>query len=185
MPHFRFFKPYGTLSQFINNGVQKKRHTLIGDFGSFPLGTMAVGRLDRDSEGLLLLTTDGKWSATMTSKNVEKEYWVQVDGIPTTEQLEQLRSGVSITVKKEPYTTLPCRVQSMITPDLPNRGKPIRDSRHGPTTWISITIREGKFRQIRKMTAKVGLPTLRLVRYRVGTYTLNGLIVGENALITE
>ena len=79
MPHFRFYKPYGTLSQFINNGVQKKRHTLIGDFGAFP---SAVGRLDRDSEGLLVLTIDGKWSAKMTSKAIEKEYWVQVDGIP-------------------------------------------------------------------------------------------------------
>ena len=185
MPHFRFYKPYGTLSQFINNGVQKKRHTLIGDFGAFPPGMMAVGRLDRDSEGLLLLTTDGKWSARMTSKAIEKEYWVQVDGIPNTEQLEQLRSGVEITVKKEPYTTLPCTVQTIPPPELPKRGKPIRDSRHGPTTWLAITLGEGKFRQVRKMTAKVGLPTLRLVRYRVDTYTLDGLSVGENALITE
>ena len=185
MPHFRFFKPYGTLSQFINNGVQKKRHTLIGDFGDFPPGTMAVGRLDRDSEGLLLLTTDGKWSAQMTSKNIEKEYWVQLDGIPTVEQLDRLRNGVHITVKKEQYTTLPCLVRTIESPDLPKRGKPIRDSRHGPTTWLAITLREGKFRQVRKMTAKVGLPTLRLVRYRVGTYTLNGLSVGENALIAE
>ena len=121
----------------------------------------------------------------MTSKNVDKEYWVQVDGIPTTEQVEQLRNGVAITVKKEPYTTLPCQVETMKKPTLPNRGKPIRDSRHGPTTWLSITLREGKFRQVRKMTAKVGLPTLRLVRYRVGTHTLNGLTIGENALIAE
>jgi len=185
MPHFRFFKPYGTLSQFINNGVQKKRHTLIGDFGDFPSGTMAVGRLDRDSEGLLLLTTDGKWSAHMTSKGVEKEYWIQVDGIPTPEQLGQLSQGVTISVKKELYTTLPCTVCTIETPEVPERGKPIRDERHGPTSWLSITLQEGKFRQVRKMTAKVGLPTLRLIRYRVGPYTLDGLGVGESVLIAE
>lgn len=122
----------------------------------------------------------------MTSKDIEKEYWVQVDGIPTREQVDQLRSGVEITVKKEPYKTLPCRVQTMMPPDhLPKRGKPIRDARHGPTTWLSITLREGKFRQVRKMTAKVGTPTLRLVRYRVGTFTLTGLTAGEHALIHE
>ena len=185
MPHFRFFKPYGTLSQFINNGVQKKRHTLIGDFGTFPSGTMAVGRLDRDSEGLLLLTTDGKWSAKMTSKGTEKEYWVQVDGIPTASQIEQLSNGVPISVKKEPYTTLPCTVKQITSPALPLRGKPIRDARHGPTSWLTITLREGKFRQVRKMTAKIGLPTLRLVRYRVGQYTLDGLSVGDSEIIVE
>ena len=185
MPHFRFFKPYGTLSQFINNGVQKKRHTLIGDFGIFPKGTMAVGRLDKDSEGLLLLTTDGKWSAQITAKGTEKEYWVQVDGVPTISQLEQLSNGIQIRVKKELYTTLPCSVKQITPPTLPKRGKPIRDPRHGPTSWLSITLREGKFRQVRKMTAKVGLPTLRLVRYRVGNHTIEGLSVGEIDAIIE
>ena len=185
MPHFRFFKPYGTLSQFVNNGVQKKRHTLIGDFGSFPDGTMAVGRLDRDSEGLLLLTTDGKWSSQMTSKGIEKEYWVQVDGIPTEEQLATLAKGVDITVKKELYTTLPCTIRKIPTPNLPPRAKAIRDERHGPTTWLSITLREGKFRQVRKMTAKIGTPTLRLVRFRVGDYTLEGLEPGDSKIIEK
>ena len=179
MPHFRFYKPYGTLSQFINNGVQKSRHKMIGDFGEFPSGTMAVGRLDLDSEGLLLLTTDGKWSAEMTSKSIQKEYWVQVDGIPEQQQLEQLAAGVNISVKKEVYRTLPCLVQQIETPTLPDRGKNIRDERHGPTRWLSITLTEGKFRQVRKMTASVGLPTLRLIRVRVGPYTLEGLAVGQ------
>ena len=121
----------------------------------------------------------------MTSKSVEKEYWVQVDGVPTQEQLTQLRNGVEITVKKEQYKTRPCTVHPLATPTLPARGKPIRDGRHGPTRWLSMTITEGKFRQVRKMTAKVGLPTLRLVRYRVGHYTLDGLGVGESILIAE
>ena len=146
---------------------------------------MAVGRLDRDSEGLLLLTTDGQWSAQITSKGTEKEYWVQVDGIPTPMQIDQLSNGVQISVKKELYTTLPCNVRHIPPPSLPERGKPIRDNRHGPTSWLEITLREGKFRQVRKMTAKVGLPTLRLVRYRVGAYTLDGLKVGESEIIVE
>lgn len=121
----------------------------------------------------------------MTSKGVEKEYWVQVDGIPTEKQLERLSQGVEISVKKELYTTLPCTACIIGTPEVPARGKPIRDERHGPTSWLSITLKEGKFRQIRKMTAKVGLPTLRLIRHRVGPYTLDGLRVGESVLIAE
>lgn len=121
----------------------------------------------------------------MTSKGTEKEYWVQVDGIPTVSQVEQLTNGVQISVKKELYTTLPCTVEQITPPTLPQRGKPIRDARHGPTAWLSITLREGKFRQVRKMTAKVGLPTLRLVRYRVGNYTIEGLSVGDSETIVE
>ena len=185
MMHFRFYKPYGTLSQFVNNGRKKKRHTMIGDFGNFPTGTMAVGRLDRDSEGLLLLTTDGHFSERMRSKDIEKEYWVQVDGIPTADSLDKMRTGLVLSHKGTTYTTLPCIADQIATPTLPPRGKPIRDERHGPTTWLKIILRQGKFRQVRKMTAKVGLPTLRLVRVRVGPYHIGTLLPGESDRIIE
>ena len=99
MTHFRFYKPYGALSQFVNNGRKKKRHTMIGDYGNFPTGMMAVGRLDRDSEGLLLLTTDGHFSQRMRSKDIEKEYWVQVDGTPTEGSLTKMRTGLLLSHK--------------------------------------------------------------------------------------
>ena len=181
--HFSFYKPYGTLSQFINNGDSKRHHKLLGDWGQFPDGTMAIGRLDRDSEGLLLLTTDGNFSEKIRSKNCEKEYWVQVDGIPTSQQLKALRAGIALSHKGECYQTRPAQVQRIPVPELPPRGKPVRSDRHGASSWLKIIITEGKFRQVRKMTAKVGLPTLRLFRVRVGNYEIGGLLAGESRAI--
>jgi 23S rRNA pseudouridine2457 synthase len=136
--------------------------------------------LDKDSEGLLLLTTNGKVSFEITSSKTDKEYYVQVDGDITDEVLLQLEEGVAISHQNETYITKPCKAfQLHRTPDFPLRAKKIRDERHGKTSWISITINEGKFRQIRKMTAQVGYPTLRLVRVRVGNVTLDGLDMGE------
>lgn len=175
--HFKLFKPYGYLSQFKLAGNSKKR--LLGDFHDFPEGTMSIGRLDKPSEGLLLLTTDGQVSYHITSQKVEKEYYVQVDGLVNEDQLETLRSGVVIKVDGEDYTTLSAKVRLLDPPILPERAKKIRSERHGPTTWISICIREGKFRQIRKMTAAVGCPTLRLVRYRIGNITIEDMKAGE------
>ena len=177
--YFCFHKPFGTLSQFINNGPSKPHHRLLGDWGNFPQGTMAVGRLDRDSEGLLLLTTDGIFSEVTRAHTVEKQYWVQVDGQPNPEQLHQLRAGPQISIKGHAHQCLPAIVSTMSEPDLPSRSKNIRSSRHGPTSWLSITLTEGKFRQVRKMTATVGLPTLRLVRVRVGDYLLGELEPGQ------
>ena len=177
--YFAFYKPYGTLSQFVNNGDGKRHHRLIGDWGEFPEGTMAVGRLDRDSEGLLLLTTDGQFSEQMRAKTIEKEYWVQVDGIPKEEQLAQLQAGLQLSHRGKTYQTRPCQVWKIEPPSLPPRGKNIRADRHGASSWLKIILTEGKFRQVRKMTAKVGLPTLRLFRYRVGEYELEGLGIGE------
>jgi len=177
--YFAFYKPYGTLSQFVNHGDGKRHHKLIGDWGEFPEGTMAVGRLDRDSEGLLLLTTDGKFSEQQRAKSVEKEYWVQVDGVPEEEQLVQLRNGLALSHKGKTYQTRPCQAWQMDAPVIPQRGKNVRSDRHGPSSWLKIIITEGKFRQVRKMTAKVGFPTLRLFRYRVGEYELGDLAVGE------
>ena len=175
--HFILHKPYGYLSQFIYELKRNKK--LLGELYDFPKGTMAIGRLDEDSEGLLLLTTDGKTSEMICSKKVEKEYYVQVDGLITQEAVEQLKQGVEIGFKGTKYLTKPCKafiVNSI--PSFGERGKKIRNERHGPTSWISITVNEGKFRQVRKMTAAVGFPTLRLVRVRVGTILLNDLQAG-------
>jgi 23S rRNA pseudouridine2457 synthase len=176
--HFLIHKPHGYLSQFI---YEKKRHKkLLGELYDFPQGTMAIGRLDEDSEGLLLLTTDGMMSEIMRGKTIEKEYYAQVDGIITEQAVSQLKKGVEIGFKGIRYTTKECEV-SIITqlPESIGAGRRIRDERHGPTSWVSITLTEGKFRQVRKMTAAVGFPTLRLIRIRVGTIHLQNLIAGE------
>jgi len=178
--HFKLFKPYGFLSQFQTNANHERNKQFLGKLHEFPKGTMAIGRLDKDSEGLLLLTTDGKVSYAICNSGVEKEYHVLVDGVPSEASLLQLEQGVRLSHKGESYTTKAYKVQLLKTPpNFPERVKNIRDERHGKSTWIAITITEGKFRQVRKMTAKVGLPTLRLVRVRVGTETLEGLGMGD------
>ena len=180
MPHQHFIinKPYGYLSQFVYELKRKKK--LLGELHDFPVGTMAIGRLDEDSEGLLLLTTDGKVSDIVRSKKVEKEYYVQVDGVITQAAIEQLQQGVEIGFEGTKYITKPCQAFMVREiPDFGPRGKKIRDERHGPTSWASIVVNEGKFRQVRKMTAAVGFPTLRLVRVRIGNVRLNNLKAGE------
>ena len=178
--HFIIHKPFGYLSQFITNQKKGKKHKLLGELFDFPDGTMAVGRLDVKSEGLLLLTTDGKVSDFITTRGkVEKEYYAQVNGQITEKEIEQLKTGVEIGFDGKKYQTKPCKVSIIETPDLPERSKKIRDDRHGPTSWISIILTEGKFRQVRKMTSAVGFPTLRLVRVRVGTILLGKLQSGE------
>jgi len=171
--HFILNKPYGYLSQFVVNGKTKKRHRFLGELYSFPEGIMAIGRLDQDSEGLLFLTTDGKVSYEILSNKYEKEYYVQVDGIITQEAIEQLQNGVEIGFEGKKYTTKPCKASILkISTNLPIENRKVRDERHGPTSWASIIISEGKFRQVRKMTAAVGFPTLRLVRVRIGNVKL-------------
>lgn len=182
--HFILHKPYGFLSQFIYELKRKKK--LLGELYDFPEGTMAIGRLDEDSEGLLLLTTDGKVSEQIRSKKVDKEYYVQVDGIITLEAIEKLQKGVEIGFEGTKYTTKPCK--AFLVSEIPNfgeRGKKIRDERHGPTSWASITVNEGKFRQVRKMTAAVGFPTLRLVRIRIGNVHLNELKSGKVVEVSD
>jgi 23S rRNA pseudouridine2457 synthase len=178
--HFAIYKPYGYLSQFVNNGPKKNSKKLLGELFNFPEDTMAIGRLDEKSEGLLLLTTDGKVSNHICSSKIEKEYYVQLDGAITDEAIEQLRKGIEIGFEGKKYITQPCEVKLLNnTPNLPVRSKKIRDERHGPTSWISITLKEGKFRQVRKMTSAVGFPTLRLVRVRVGDIHLGNMNIGE------
>ncbi|MGB3466909.1 MAG: pseudouridine synthase [Cyclobacteriaceae bacterium] len=177
--HFMIHKPFGFLSQFVTRQTKRKPR-LLGELHNFPEGTMSIGRLDKDSEGLLLLTTDGKVSSLITGRKYEKEYYVQVDGEITEEAVAQLKSGVEISVEKQAYFTRADHAIKLGTePDFPPRAKKIRDARHGPTSWISITISEGKFRQVRKMTAAVGFPTLRLIRVRIGELKLGSLQTGQ------
>lgn len=180
--HFVLHKPWGYLSQFTSEFAKEvKKKRFLGELGEFPAGTMAIGRLDEDSEGLLLLTTDGRVSEQVRSRHVEKEYYAQVDGLLTPEALARLQSGVDISIHGTPYRTLPGQARLLETaPDLPPRGRRIRDDRHGPTSWVAITVREGKYRQVRKMTAAVGFPTLRLVRVRVGEEHLGDLPAGAS-----
>jgi len=172
--HFILHKPHGYLSQFVVNGKQKKRNKLLGELYEFPEGTMAIGRLDRDSEGLLLLTTDGKVSYEVLSNKFEKEYYVQVDGIITQEAIEQLQKGVEIGFEGKKYFTQPCKASLINSPtQLPLENRKERDLRHGSISWASITLTEGKYRQVRKMTTAVGFPTLRLIRVRIGNIHLD------------
>ena len=177
--HFIIHKPYGYLSQFVNNQNRRKNKKLLGELFDFPDGVMAIGRLDEDSEGLLFLTTDGKISERIRSRKVEKEYYVQVDGVIDNTGIENLKIGVKISVNGKKYTTKPGKASKLEIPNFPERSRKVRDERHGPTSWVSITITEGKFRQVRKMTAAVGFPTLRLVRYRIGDVTMDEFTPGK------
>lgn len=175
--HFKLYKPYGYISQLGSNDARQiRKKKFLSALYDFPQGIMPIGRLDEKSEGLLLLTTDGKLSDTINRSGIEKEYYAQVDGAITDAAITQLQTGVSIGIEGKKYITKPCVVRRLpTTPSLPQRSKKIRDARHGPSPWISITITEGKFRQVRKMTSAVGFPTLRLVRVRIGQLQLDTL----------
>ena len=175
--HFIIHKPWGMISQFVNPAKRKKK--LLGELYDFPIKTMAIGRLDVASEGLLFLTTDGKVSEEIRSSKYEKEYYVQVDGILTKEAIKQLKKGVEIGFEGKKYITKPCKASLIKDPKhLPIENRRVRDERHGPVSWTSITLTEGKFRQVRKMTAAIGFPTLRLIRVRIGEVKLT-IKVGE------
>lgn len=170
-----FNKPFGVLSQFTDRGSETARQTL-SDFIAVP-GVYPAGRLDRDSEGLLLLCDDGRLQARIADPRYKtaKTYLVQVEGEPDGASLDALRRGVRL--KDGP--TLPAEVESIEAPELWPRDPPIRVRKSIPDSWISVTIREGRNRQVRRMTAAVGHPTLRLVRWSVGEWTLDGLAPGE------
>jgi 23S rRNA pseudouridine2457 synthase len=168
----RFNKPYGVLSQFTPEG----RWRGLKDFIDLP-GVYVAGRLDADSEGLLLLTSDGQLQARIADPRfkMEKTYWVQVEGEPGAAALQALRDGVIL--KDGP--TRPARARVLDpAPALWEREPPIRVRKSIPTTWLELVIREGRNRQVRRMTAAVGLPTLRLVRVAIGPYALDGIAPG-------
>jgi 23S rRNA pseudouridine2457 synthase len=176
--YFIIYKPYMVLSQF---SAQQNKQTLA-DYFNVPTDVYPVGRLDEDSEGLLLLTNDTRLNHQLLNPQFahEREYWAQVDGSITESALTQLETGVDISIDGKAYKTKPCKAILFDSdPALPTRVPPIRYRKNIAAPWIKLILAEGKNRQVRKMTAKVGYPTLRLVRHRIEELTLNTMQPGE------
>ncbi|MEI8278813.1 MAG: pseudouridine synthase [Bacteroidota bacterium] len=177
--YYLFYKPFQVLCQFSREGEKK---TLADYLFHLQKDIYPAGRLDFDSEGLLLLTNDKALQHRLLEPRFahKRTYWVQVEGIPTENALQQLRDGVNISIDGKPYTTKPAEV-SLFTEDpiVVDRDPPIRYRKEIPSPWISLTLTEGKNRQVRRMTAAVGFPTLRLIRYSIGKITIDGLQAGK------
>nr|WP_262897602.1 pseudouridine synthase [Telluribacter humicola] len=176
--YFLIYKPYGMLSQFSREGDKPTLADL--DF-TFPKDIYPVGRLDADSEGLLLLTNDNHLKTRLLEPRNRhyRTYYVQVEGLITEEACEKLSQGVSISINGKTYQTLPARAVVIEEPQLPERNPPIRFRQNIPTSWVSLSLYEGKNRQVRRMTAAVGFPTLRLVRWAIGNTLLDTMQPGE------
>ena len=174
--YFITYKPFGVLTQFSGEGPT------LASLGEFPRDVYPVGRLDKDSEGLLLLTDDKSLNHQLLNPRFahQRTYFVQVDGVPTTEALAHLQAGVTIQVDGKHYRTKPAVAKLLdYAPTLPERNPPIRYRASIPDRWLALTLIEGKNRQVRKMTAAVGFPTLRLVRYSMEKISIEGMVVGE------
>jgi 23S rRNA pseudouridine2457 synthase len=171
-----FNKPWGVLSQFTDKGNAGSERSTLSDYIELP-GFYPAGRLDRDSEGLLLLTDDGRLQARIADPKhkLAKTYLVQIEGEASEAALTSLRNGVLL----KDGITRPARAEAIAPPALWPRDPPVRYRKSVPDCWLSLTITEGRNRQVRRMTAAVGLPTLRLVRWRVGDWTLEGIAPGE------
>ena len=182
--YFIVHKPFNVLSQFSTADGKKT----LKDFFDIPMNAYPVGRLDYDSEGLLIITDDKKLNHYLLDpKHLhEREYWVQVEGYISTEQINVLQNGVEINVNGKLYRTQKCVVKKFIhLPEVSVRNPPIRFRKSVPDSWIKIILTEGKNRQVRKMTASVGCPTLRLIRYRIEKITLKNLQPGEMKKIAK
>ncbi|HTY10449.1 MAG TPA: pseudouridine synthase [Bacteroidota bacterium] len=178
--YYLLYKPYDVLCQFTDSLGRKT----LKDFGPFPRDVYSVGRLDLDSEGLLLLTNDNEVNHRLTEPEFEhpRTYLVQVEGIPSQESIERLKGGVIIQGEK----TKPAEVRLLEhEPQVPPRTPPIRERKSIPASWVEMTLREGRNRQVRKMTAAVGHPTLRLIRTTIGELTLGGLKPGDVHRLSE
>jgi 23S rRNA pseudouridine2457 synthase len=171
-----FNKPFGVLPQFTDKGTEGSPRPTLSDYIDIP-GVYPAGRLDMDSEGLMLLTDDGRLQARISDPKYKmpKTYLVQVEGTVTDEALAALRKGVTL----KDGLTLPAEAEAIDNPELWPRDPPIRVRLSVPDSWVQLTIREGRNRQVRRMTAAVGFPTLRLVRWSVGDWNVEGLALGE------
>jgi len=178
MLYYVIYKPYLVLSQF--SAVEGKQ--TLADYFDVPKDVYPVGRLDYDSEGLLILTNDKQLNNRLLNPLFahEREYWVQVDGAATQEAVVQLQKGVSINIDGKQYRTKPCKASLFAEPPVvPERNPPIRFRKEIPAPWFRLELKEGKNRQVRRMTAAVGFPTLRLIRYRIEKLTIDHLQPGE------
>jgi 23S rRNA pseudouridine2457 synthase len=180
--YYAFHKPYGYLSQFSDEDGNPGLRKLL----NLPKDVYPLGRLDKESEGLLLLTNDKSINKRLLDPKHQhhRTYWVQVDRQITPGAIEQLEKGVEIKVGKSKYITMPAKISEIEEPDLPDRNPPVRFRKSVPTSWIEMTLTEGKNRQVRKMCAAVGFPCLRLIRWKIEELTLENIGQGELVEIT-
>ncbi len=177
--YYMLYKPYGVISQFTR---EAPHHRTLGELYDFPSDVYPVGRLDQDSEGLLLLTNDKRLNQELLhpAKQHHRRYLVQVEGVPSEQALKKLSDGVHIRINKRSHLTLPAKASLLAeAPLLPDRDPPIRVRKNIPDSWLSIELVEGKNRQVRRMCAAVGYPVLRLVRYSIEALELGALLPGE------